>query len=141
MRAPVLFWQKQQRKSSLEKAALCREGNGAELLPCSLAAIDQRLSCCATPTAAPILPLPCPEINTKVRKWSQRGNLLFTIYFSSTILILFSASHYLDTILQAHIQSIQHFSDINMNHYIQLLASLRGYHRCSQFHQQRCTVE
>lgn len=89
MKAPVLFWQKQQRKSSLEKAALCREGNGAELLPCSLAAIDQRFSCCATPTTAHILPLPCPEINTKVRKWSQHGNLLFTIYFSSTILILF----------------------------------------------------
>lgn len=41
MKAPVLFWQKQERQSSLEKAALCREANGAELLPCSLATIDQ----------------------------------------------------------------------------------------------------
>lgn len=82
MKAPVLFWQKQQRKSSLEKAALCREGNGAELLPCSLAAIDQRLSCCATPTTAHILPLPRPEINTKGKKVeSARQFALYNLFF------------------------------------------------------------
>lgn len=82
MKAPVLFWQKQKRKSSLGKAALCREANGAELLPCSLAAIDQWFSCSATRTAAHILPLPCPEINVKVRKWSQRSSFLVRTYFS-----------------------------------------------------------
>lgn len=41
MKAPVLSWQKQEKKSSLEKAAFCREANRAELLPRSLAVIDQ----------------------------------------------------------------------------------------------------
>lgn len=81
MKAPVFFWQNQERKSSLEKAAHCREANGAELLPRSLAAIDQRFSCSETPTPTHISPLPCPKINTNARKWSQRSTSLLRIYF------------------------------------------------------------
>lgn len=65
----LCFSGKSQRERALRRRQLSVEGgNGAELLPCSLAAIDQRFSCCATPTTARILPLPCPGINTKVRK-------------------------------------------------------------------------
>lgn len=143
MKAPVLFWQKQERKSSLEKAALCREANGAELLPCSLAAIDQWFSCCATPTTAHILPLPCPEINIKVRKWSQHSTFLIRIYFSMHYFDVNGCLPSFSTACRdcygAHLP-IPQFSDINMS-YILLLASLRGYHRCSLFHHRRCTVE
>lgn len=65
----LCFSGKSRRERALRRRQLSVEGgNGAELLPCSLAAIDQRFSCCATPTTARILPLPCPGINTKVRK-------------------------------------------------------------------------
>lgn len=55
--------------------------------------------------------------------------------------MLFARQNRSDSGLQARIQPIQHFPGINMSHYIPLLASLRGYRCCSQFHQQRCTVE
>lgn len=142
MKAPVLSWQKQKRKSSLEKAALCREANGAELLPCSLAAIDLWFSCSATPTAAHTLPLPCPEINVKVRKWSQHSTFLvrtyFPMYYFDVNGCLLKFSTMCRNCYVAHRQAIP---DINMSCYILLLASLRVYHHCSLFHHWRCTVE
>lgn len=79
MKAPVLFWQKQERQSSLEKAALCREANGAELLPCSLATIDQWLTLHLLPQHTYCKMLR-PRINVKVKKWSQHSTFLIRIF-------------------------------------------------------------
>lgn len=85
MKAPVLFWQKQEKKSSLEKAALCREANRAELLPCSLAVIDQRFSCCATPTTAHILPVSSPKNEYKGKKVKPAQHFPRYILFFSVL--------------------------------------------------------
>lgn len=83
------------------------------------------------------------KINTNARNWSQRSTFLVKMYFHPAILMRMDVCQGFRQCVGTAMRHICpfRFADINTSCYFLLLASLRGYHRCSPFHHRRCTGE